>query len=228
MKSPFIFLVLLTLSACASHGITPPTPSATVTQEPFAYHLAGAPIAGSPEDQKDYETLLSLQKTRTTEECARGVSEVKISLGSLYGPPYGPLSAKEVASLTQLFQVLSKGAWPMIGQAKDHWKRPRPFITHTDLKPCAKLEPSSSYPSGHSAISHFYMHILIDMFPDRKDAIEKRAEQIAYDRNIVGVHYPSDIRDGKILGDQIYEYFAKDKKFKELIETYQASTSRAQ
>jgi acid phosphatase (class A) len=214
MKTFILWLACLSLTACASH----PKPIEVAPAKPFAYQIPGAPIAGSPEDQSDYKTLLDLQHTRNPDDCTRGRSEVKISLGSFYGPPYGPLSYKEVANLTHLFEVVVKDAWPLIGSAKQNWKRPRPFITHKDLHPCAKLEGSYSYPSGHSALAHYYMHILTDIYPNRKAAFEKRAEEIAHDRNLVGVHYPSDVRDGKLMGDQIYDYLAQDKKFKDLLE----------
>lgn len=149
--------------------------------------------------------------------CTQGQSEVKITLGSFYGPPYGPLTAKEVASLTQLFQIVTKDAWPMIGDAKQNWKRPRPFVAHPDLNPCAKREESFSYPSGHMALARYYMHFLIDLFPERKKVFEERARAIGDDRMVVGVHYPSDVRDGALLGDQIYEHLAQNKKIRDLI-----------
>jgi acid phosphatase (class A) len=215
MKVRYLILVIVALSACATPEIkkqNQPNP-----QTSFAYHLDGAPKAGSLEDEKDYQTLLSLQESRTEEDCARGSTEVKITLGSFYGPPYGPLTAKEVAEYSHLFIVLSKDAWPLINQTKENFKRVRPFNAHSDLKPCVKKETSFSYPSAHAAISAYYKHVLEIIFPERKDAIKQRAEQIAHDRNLVGVHYPSDVRDGKKLGDQIYAYLAKDENFKKLI-----------
>jgi len=104
-----------------------------------------------------------------------------------------------------------------IGDAKKHWSRLRPYLTHPDLTPCIKKESSFSYPSGHSALSHYYMHILEVLLPNKKAAIDARADQIAYDRLVGGVHYPSDIRDGKLLGDEIYDYVSQQSGFKALL-----------
>jgi acid phosphatase (class A) len=214
MKPIFLALVLFSFAGCASHSTAP---AQIQTPAPFVYHLKGMPEKGSAEEKQDHDTLLKLQNTRTPAECARGVTEVKITLGSFYGPPYGPLNAKEVAALSESVNQLTQDVWPLIGDAKDHWARLRPYVTYLDLSPCAKKEPSFSYPSGHSAIAHYYMHVLTELFPDRKAAIEARADQIALDRTIVGIHFPTDIRDGKLLGDQIYDYLSKTPKYQALI-----------
>ena len=219
MKLLGSLLLSIALSCCATHAHSTATPAAAPPLPPFAFHLSGPPKLNSPEDQKDYEVLKELQKTRTEEDCTRAKTEIKTTLGTFYGKPYGPLSEVEVAELTHLFEILSKEAWPLINHEKKTFQRPRPYVSHDDLDPCVKHEPSFSYPSAHAAVSRFYMHILIDLFPDRKDALEKRAEQIAYDRNLAGVHYPSDVRDGKNLGEEIYQYLAKEEQFKKLIST---------
>ena len=211
-------IVLLSFTACATKNISIGGDS-TAAFNPI---LPGAPAQSSPEDVKDYQTLLELHKTRTKADCARGASEVKINLENFYGPAYGPLTAAEVKKWQPIFDKLANLAWPLIGIAKDKWQRPRPFNAHADLTPCVKLEKSFSYPSGHAAMSHYFMHLLEQLKPEQKDAIVARAEQIAHDRNIVGVHYPSDVRDGKVLGDEIYDFRKNDAQFGALLERAKA------
>ena len=225
MKFLLIVFCALSFGACASHSTvsseTHATSESGATERlgTFTFHLDGPPKLGSPEDENDYETLSRLQRSRKDEDCVRARTEVRMSLGTFYGKPYGPLTEVEVAELTHLFEILSKEAWPLINHEKKAFQRPRPYVIHDDLSPCVKTEPTSSYPSAHAAVSRFYMNILMTLFPDRKDALEKRAEQIAFDRNLVGVHYPTDVRDGKRLGEEIYQYLAKDNQFKKLIAT---------
>jgi acid phosphatase (class A) len=169
------------------------------------FNLPGAPALGSPEDQSDYEQVLQYQTVRTTADCARATSEESITLATFYGAPYGPLTADEVTHWSAFVNGLYMTAQIPIGLAKAQWKRPRPFKSHSDIHPCIKLEPSYSYPSGHSAISEFYARVLSVAFPDRATAFKTRALQIALDRSVGGVHYPSDIRDGNLMGDQIYD-----------------------
>lgn len=191
----FLFLSLFTTSAYAQ-----------IQPLPDFVQLPGAPATGSAEDQSDYAQNLSLQNSRTPDDCARAATEVKITLASFFGSPFGPLSDQEVSRYNQLFESLYLEANGYISITKQQWQRPRPYIAHPDLKPCIKLESSFSYPSGHSALAEFYARALIVLFPDRADVLKARAKQIALDRNIGGVHYPSDIRDGNLLGDQIFDH----------------------
>jgi acid phosphatase (class A) len=158
-----------------------------------------------------------LQKTRTKADCARGLSEVNINLENFYGPAYGPLTKAEVAKWSPIFDEFSSLAWPLIKSAKDRWQRPRPFVAHSDIIPCVKLEKSFSYPSGHAAMAYYYLEILEQLKPSLTNSLTLRAEQIAHDRNLVGVHYPSDVRDGKILGDEIYDFRKDEPKFEALL-----------
>jgi len=194
---PFLFLfAFVTLSALQ-----------TFAQSPFQplYNLPGAPVEGSADDVGDYQQLLAIQNTRTTADCMRAASEVKISLASFYGAPYGNLTAAEVKNWTGFIQSVNLKADATIALAKNQWKRPRPYVTHKDLKPCISRESSTSYPSGHSALAEFYARILEVAFPPRAADFATRALEIAHDRNVGGVHYPIDTRDGRLLGDQIFD-----------------------
>jgi acid phosphatase (class A) len=219
-----LFVVTLFFLGCStSHSVKPnstppgadPATMANTNEPDFIKELKGPPNQGSKEDAVDYHTLLKLQKHRTKAECARAETEVKISLGSLFGGPYGPLSAAEVTQWSDYFYTVGMEADQYVHMAKKDFQRPRPYVTHSDLHPCIPKESSFSYPSGHSALSRFYMHMLGDIYPQLHVELEKRADQIAFDRNLGGVHYPSDIRDGKFLGDKIYEYMVKNAGLKE-------------
>jgi len=102
MKS---FLIRAFLASVAFSGLalvianTPLTSYAfaqSPSPAPFVYQLPGAPTPGSPERQSDYQALLTLQQTRTAQDCTRAASEVTITLATFCGPPYGPLTTAEV------------------------------------------------------------------------------------------------------------------------------------
>ena len=194
--------------------------SAHAQSLPSFIQLPGAPALGSQEDQSDYEQTLAYQNSRTADDCARAATEVKITLSSFFGAPYGPLSSQEVSHYSKMFEDLYTELSGYIGSTKKQWSRPRPFVTHTDIKPCIKLDSSFSYPSGHSATSEFYARVLSVVLPDRADALKARAKQIALDRNIGGVHYPSDVRDGSLLGDQIFDYEVQSEGLMDKIQSY--------
>jgi len=187
--------------------------------------IPGAPAPGSPEDISDWETLKKLQKSRTAKDCKRATSEVVVNLNNFYGPPYGPLSKKEAERLVPFFEELSQLSYhpDLIGMTKKHWHRPRPYLAHPDLEPCVKKEPSFSYPSGHAAVSVILYRALSELHPKLSAKLLKRANQIAYDRTLAGVHYPTDIRDGKIIGEMNYQFMKATDTYQKLIAKYKAA-----
>lgn len=169
------------------------------------YDLPGPPARGDAQDVTDYQTLLDYQSKRTQAECDRASSEVKVNLLHFFAAPYGPLTQAEAAKWQQFVDRHSLRAILTIAAAKLQYHRPRPFESHADIHPCIALDKTYSYPSGHSAFAEYYGKILAIAFPERAKVLGARATQIALDRSIGGVHYPTDIRDGLSLGDQIFD-----------------------
>jgi acid phosphatase (class A) len=159
--------------------------------------LAPAPQAESDVDQADHQELLKIQGTRTPADCKRARTEVHVSLETFFGPEYGPLKEAEVKKWTAFFDDVATDADFFSKEAKQKWKRPRPYVAFQDVKPCTPLEKSTSYPSGHATISRVYADVLSKLDPSRKELFMKRADQIAADRVLAGVHHPSDIEAGK-------------------------------
>ncbi len=84
-------------------------------------------------------------------------------------------------------------------------KRPRPFEYSAQLKnyiSCLKykLPTDYSFPSGHSAVSFCAVAVLTYFY--KKKAISAIAVSviIAFSRLYIGVHYPSDVLIGAVIG----------------------------
>lgn len=68
-----------------------------------------------------------------------------------------------------------------------------------------------SYPSGHAALSRCVAHSIYRIFEDELDEeaqteLYALADDIANTRLVLGVHYPSDLEEGKRIAD---EFFSK-------------------
>jgi hypothetical protein len=116
------------------------------------------------------------------------------------------------------------------------FNRTRPFVKYGDaphgLLPCtgldavpdpAHLSPEekvkiqarlgSSFPSGHAAVAQLQARALGLVFPDRKDRFLARARQLGLDRQILRVHYPSDVASGVRVGDRLFEALRASPRF---------------
>jgi acid phosphatase (class A) len=161
------------------------------------------PAHGSIEESRDFNELHRIQNIRTEKQCAEARLESDASLSVFFAGPKGPLTKKEAdkISLRYLLYYMEVGA--NNGIAKKIYKRPRPYLTDKELRPCIPLENSYAYPSGHAAMARAFAHMLVSLYPERSEAIYQRAVEVAQNRILGGVHHPSDVVAGKKLGDAI-------------------------
>lgn len=80
-------------------------------------------------------------------------------------------------------------------------KRPRPYVTYPDIQHKA-AEGSPSFPSGHSAVAFTIATSLSLNYPKWYVIAPSYlwAATVAYSRMDLGVHYPSDVLVGMLIG----------------------------
>lgn len=176
--------------------------------------LGDFPALGSPAEKQDIAQILSFQKTRTTQQCAEAELESNASMEAFFGGLKGPLSHDEVSKVQKKLKWLTAKAGIEILAYKTKFNRPRPYITHPEIKPCIDLESSKAYPSGHATIARVYARVLAVIFPERSALFLKRADEIALHRVLGGVHHPSDVAAGKLLGDALADDYLSDNDFR--------------
>jgi undecaprenyl-diphosphatase len=82
---------------------------------------------------------------------------------------------------------------------KDLTNRPRPFEAHPQIHPLYVVH-SSSFPAGHAATAFAGAALLSFLAPRLAPAFVALAALIAWSRVYDGVHYPSDVLAGAVLG----------------------------
>jgi acid phosphatase (class A) len=175
--------------------------------------LGAYPATGSVEEAQDYETLLKYQENRTEAECALAASEKTATLKHLFAGKEGPLTKKEALLVSPFVLKHYAEAGINIYIAKSTFKRPRPYNANPQIKPCIPGEKSYAYPSGHTAVARVFARVLSRIYPSRAAAFMKRADDVANNRILGGVHHPSDIVAGKKLGDILANKVMNSKKF---------------
>ena len=94
--------------------------------------------------------------------------------------------------------------------------RQRPFTTYTDLYPLIKKPTDYSFASGHTTASFAAVGIWARFIPKKFAVIAIIfAVLVGFSRLYLGVHYPTDVLCGVLLGllGSIITYFIYSKKF---------------
>lgn len=87
--------------------------------------------------------------------------------------------------------------------AKNHYNRQRPFV-HFGESTCtpddeAMLRKDGSYPSGHTAIGWAWGLILVQIAPERADALLARGRSFGESRLVCNAHWQSDVLAGRMV-----------------------------
>jgi acid phosphatase (class A) len=174
-----------------------------------AIKIDSAPVAGSPQDIEDFKELKEMQDTRTKEDCARATKEAASGYESFFGD-ISPFSKPLPKAVDAFFKHIREDIGRAVYIEKKDYARERPFRRDPAIIPCIPLEDGFAYPSGHSALARVFAQALGDLVPARRDEFLARADRIAHDRALGGVHHPSDTVAGEALGDAVHALLLKN------------------
>lgn len=86
---------------------------------------------------------------------------------------------------------------------------------------------SPSYPSGHATVGAMNAILLARMVPERRDALFERGWAHGDARVISGVHFPSDVEAGRILGTLLVGLLDEDPRFRADLDAARLELRRA-
>ncbi|OAM87735.1 phosphatase PAP2 family protein [Termitidicoccus mucosus] len=194
-----------------------------------AYDLAGLLPAPPPDDslatRAELETVYQAQLARTPAQAelarrfdAYSVFHFDSVLGSWFNAENLPFTAV-------FFEQILADRKAISDTAKNIWNRPRPPLFDKSIRPLLELPSSGAYPSGHSTQAHLWAGLLAAAFPMHGDALRARARELAWSRVVAGVHYPSDIIGGRILGERLAADFLKNAEVQDAIARIRAEAA---
>ncbi len=138
---------------------------------------------------------------------------------------FGPIVAD---NLKQILEFVQSDTVPIITQQKLVFNRARPYQFSGNLPPPLFEIEHPSYPSGHTTTGFSIAFVICSMLDSAKDKNGKlgtirvdalaAAHRVAINREIAGVHFPSDTAAGIQLARQIVDeatpIIQKDKHYK--------------
>ncbi len=189
--------------------------------------LAPPPLPDSPEQAADMAEVRAVCHSAPSNDVAVAFSEKKFSVYN-FTPAVGVFfQSNNLPKTTAFFERVQKDAAAVTDNAKDYYKRPRPYVLDPALA-SGKLEKSFGYPSGHSTESMVLALVLADLFPDRHDAILAGARAIGWHRVEIARHYPTDIYAGRVFAQAIVRQLKESKTFQQDLAEVKAELTAAQ
>jgi undecaprenyl-diphosphatase len=83
---------------------------------------------------------------------------------------------------------------------KEHAVRERPYITHSTIQCASAPLDRYSFPSGHTLHAVSFTILAAHYFPEWAGLLAAFALLVALSRVILGLHYPTDVAAGALLG----------------------------
>jgi len=160
-----------------------------------------------PTDQtSEIEALLQMRSLRPSRlpEIVMQANSIQLYWHNLL--MIGPHARPNTSTLIEI----AMGIGHMVGMYwKFYFKRARPVQIFPALMPAVETPPHPSYPSNHSFQSHLIAHTLAAAFDGKTQKamhapLFAMAARIGRNREVAGVHFPSDTDAGKELAPKIF------------------------
>lgn len=235
-KLPCLVLsLLLTAASLATAQSMNASPAPTKPTTPYYLALTpeqeralipSPPAKGSAADQQDLAGVLQAQAARTPALVAEAMKDQTYQNSlviSVIGPDF--TAAQDPAAFALLNHAY-QDIYVITGYLKNYYQRNRPYVDHAEVK-YLFTDKSYSYPSGHSSESAMMADCLALLFPSQQAALHARATAIAQSRVTAGVHYPSDIKEGAVLGDEVFALIEASPVFQKNLAIAQAQVKHA-
>ena len=189
--------------------------------------LPPPPAADSPQQQADLQAVLEAQRAAHADgTLAHAVADVQQSCGRFSDALGGDLTSNSNARVLTFLDTAARTGASLSGPAKKYWKRTRPYAYSDEVERLGDMSPQwkaipeidvggkmspdkdkaanelahSSYPSGHATFGTVCAILLVEMVPERREALLARNRDYDHSRMVVGAHFPSDLEAGRIAG----------------------------
>lgn len=167
------------------------TISPTLLEPPFA--------DGSANQKKDLDVIIQLQQKPDPAQIKQAQLERDMKPETVLLPVMDQLKRADYPALYHLLDKVGHTSHGITDTAKNYWKTNRPYIVDKRVKSLINSHSNFAYPSGHTAGSYTWAHVMNLLIPERGKDFYAKAESIAQNRALVGMHFPHDLSGGRQL-----------------------------
>jgi acid phosphatase (class A) len=195
------------------------------------FNIADFPANSSVQTKAEIEYLLKLQNTiRTSEKVKESLEFANVYYNVFVSPTdstyskmqqnlfhmgrqlgwFNPQKLPQTAAfMTRVWSDATYYFWAL----KFKFNRTRPYMLDNRIK---NLDDTKfqAYPSGHASASYVAAYIYQEFLPEHKDLFIKNANDMAFSREILGVHFPSDSESGRVFARQFVNELFKSETFR--------------
>src|SRR6478609_3915001 len=162
------------------------------------------PAADSLVTRAELDVVLQFQDLRTSALAKRAQEIENETLFSFASDVVGPWFRQESLPKTAaLFAAVREDFVAVNRASKALWPRKRPPFADPRVKPCVEFSDSGAYPSGHDIQSALWAALLAELLPDHAAGSQTRALETRRMKMFTGVHYPSDLEAGRLVGEAL-------------------------
>ena len=176
--------------------------------------LPPPPANNSAETNKEVGEVLIIQVTRTPAMVARAQADDEEDVwrfADVLGSKFDKAALPKTAAF---FDRIGATEGAVVDPAKKVFNRPRPHLLNDLVKPVIDPSKSGSWPSGHATVGTMMGIVLSNMIPEKRAAIMARAREFGESRVVAGMHYPSDVEEGRVAGSVIAQTIMQLDEFK--------------
>jgi len=171
------------------------------------------PANSSTETRAELDQLLELQRTRTRSQVKAITRHLEYDgvCAAILAATHRTLSrAPRTKALLNHVQMDASLA---IFHAKKRFNRPRPHQLEARLRPAIPVPEHPAYPSSHALQGYLVARTLSLLFPEQSQELMTVGAEIGREREMAGIHYPSDSKAAQALGERLFERLQQNARF---------------
>lgn len=211
LRSYFSPIAMLAAILCGAGSAVAAEPAFVAPGRVHGMTMLASPASGA----RELAELHRIEAARTPQQAARAIADDQDETMFAFRDVIGAHFTARAFPLTALLSThVGRDEEANTDPLKQGYARVRPYNADPSLRPvCTTRKTDDSYPSGHATAGYLQALTLIELFPEKRDAILARADDYANNRLVCGVHYRSDIEAAKLLAYSVHALMRENARF---------------